>query len=509
MSGEAASSSPPPEGRRPRAFNLQTLAAAVAIGVALFWVARATRDGLEPANYWVRRLSDGDAEQRIDAAKGLGTDDAGPAFRPKAAEALAAALADPNVEVVAEAAQSLATLIQAEHDADLARSWSDALAAGLRDPRAEVRGLTAAAFTSTIRPPATRRSAAASDALADLVEDPDADVRLVATAALAACGTGEAAVRALVKVLESDAPAANLSAAARALASYPDRQDEVTLALLGGLKSPREEVRGECSGALESRRHMTYQPRRTAALVPALIAAAADPDRATRAHAAIILGEIGPEAADAVPALIAMLGADDDEPVRPAQGPVLMPPAALAAEALGRIALGTPKQGEAVEALTEMFHNPRRSEAVALAATLALARFPAADATPAVPRLVAILEAGVRENDDSKTFRTVEEADAYQERDLHASRAAEALGLIAPGSPREAEAAAALIRVLDSPAISLHARAAEALGRFGPLAKPALPRLREMMKLQDPWRRRIAGEAARRIEGAAPTTDGR
>lgn len=505
MSPNRAEDAParPDEARR-RASGLQTCLALAAVCAALFWVARATRDALEPANYLVRMLRNGDAEQRVEAAKGLGEDEAGPAFRPKAAEALIAALADPNVEVVAGAALSLAALIQAEPDADLARSWSDALAAGLRDPRAEVRCATAAAFIFRASPQSGRRSRVASDALAALVDDPIEDVRLVAIAALGASGTGEAGVRALTKVLESGASTADRSAAARALGGYPDHGDEATLALLRGLKSGRDEVGGDCSGALESLRRWGDRPGRSAALVPDLIAASADPDRAVRAHAATILGEIGPEAVAAVPALVAMLGEADDGPGKLVPGPILAPPAALAAEALGRIAPGTSKEGEAAEALAAVFREPRRSAARDVAAALALARFPGASVDVVVPRLVSILEAGIAASRPAGTPRTSLDLDDVHARMRHAAGAAEAAGLLAPGTPRAPEVVAALARVLDSDAIQLHATAAEALGRFGLLAKPALPRLREMVKLEDPWRRRIAKEAVGRIETPSP-----
>ncbi|OJW09066.1 MAG: hypothetical protein BGO49_07835 [Planctomycetales bacterium 71-10] len=493
----------PAEARRlPGLQTILTLAAACA---ALFWVARATRDALEPANYLVRMLRNGDAEQKIEAAKGLGEDEAGPAFRPKAAEALAAALADPDEEVAAGAAHSLAALIQAEADGDLARSWADALAAGLRDPRPEVRGATAAAFTFRVPPQAGRRSRIASDALAALVDDPIEDVRLVAIVALAASGTGEAGVRALVKVLESGASTADRSAAARALGGYPDHGDEATLALLRGLKSGRDEVVGACGSALATLRFRADGPRRSAALVPDLIAASADPDRAVRAHAATILGEIGPEAVAAVPALVAMLGEADDGPGKLVPGPILAPPAALAAEALGRVAPGTPKEGEAAEALAAVFLEPRRSAERDVGAALALARFPGASGAAAVPRLLAILEGGIATAHAAGSPTTSFDIDDVHARRRVASRAAEALALLAPGTPRAPEVVAALVRALDSDAITLHAATAEALGRFGPLASPALPRLREMVKLEDPGRRRAAREAVRRIE--TPSTD--
>lgn len=500
----------PAEVRR-RVPGLQTMLTLAAACAALFWVARTTRDALEPANYLVRMLRNGDAEQRIEAAKGLGEDEAGPTFRPKAAEALIAALADPNVDVAADAARSLASLIHAEADADLARSWADSLAIGLRDPRAEVRKWTAASFSYFVPPQSGRRSWVASDALAALVSDPDEEIPLVAIAALGTSGTGEAGALTLTKALTGDARPSVRVAAARALASYPDRRDDAARALLHGLKSGLPEIREASHLALEGSRYQGDRPGPSAALVPDLIAAAADPDRMTRAHVAILLREIGPAAVAAVPALVAMIAEADAGPDEADPRPVLEPPPALAAEALGRIAPGTPREREAAEALDAVLGEPREPGTLDVAAALALARFGSAEAARALPRLLSILEAGLRAHEDGRRLATRQDAEAFSSRVRDAGRAAEALGLVAPGTPREADVVAALVRVMDSPMIELHAQAAEALGRFGPLAKAALPRLRAMARIEDPWRRRVAREAVRLIETPSPDapTEGR
>ncbi|WP_337173962.1 HEAT repeat domain-containing protein [Paludisphaera sp.] len=451
---------------RGRAFDLRTVVAVAAVGLALYWAVREIRDAMVPAKAWTRQLRDGDADRRVEAARGLGSDEVGPDLRPTAAEALAAALADPYPEVAANAAQSLAALIRAEPDAESARSWSEALAAGLRDPRPDVRGATASALTYAASSPAAQDSRFVSDALASLLDDPDEGLRRIGIAALADWRAGEAGLRALVKVLDDDPMATTRAAAARALSGYPGHEDEATRALLRGLRSGGDAgVRHACVDALGAHRRGTDGPRWSTALVPDLVAALSDPDRTTRERAAMMLGETGPGAVAAVPALAAMLGETDDGPGEFVPGPFVAPPPALAAEALGKIAPGTTGEDEAAEALAAVLQDPRRS-GPGDAAALALARFPDPRADLVVPRLVAILDAWADGAGGEPTT-------------LDEMRAREILGENAIG-------------------------AVEALGRLGPIAKPALPRLREMEKLEGSRFRRIAEEAARRIEGAAP-----
>lgn len=453
---------------RGRAFELQTVLAVAAVCLALFWAVRATRDALVPANSWVRWLRDGDADMRVEAARGLGTDEAGPAFRPKAAGALISALADTNPEVAANAALSLSALIRAEPDADLARSWSEALTVGLRDPSPDVRSLTASAFAYAAPSPTGRRFRVVSDALAPLLADPDDELRRTGIAALGVNGTGGPGLHALMKALADDPSAANRAAAARALGDYADHADDATRAVLRGLESDRDaEVRSACADAMAALRRGADGPRWSAALVPDLIAALASPDRTTRGRAAISLGTMGPEAVAAVPALAAMLGDADDGAVGFVAGPILAPPPALAAEALGRIAPGTPSEDEAAQALAAVVRAPRGA-GPGDAAALALSRFPGPWGDVVVPRLVAILDAWASAREVGGEPNTFDEM-----------RAREILGDDTAG-------------------------AVEALGRLGPIAKPALPRLREMGKLEGTRFRRIAEDAVRRIEGAAP-----
>jgi HEAT repeat protein len=84
-------------------------------------------------------------------------------------------------------------------------------------------------------------------------------------------------------------------------------------------------------------------------------------------------------------------------------------------------------------------------------------------AVPAIPVLIAVLK-------DATPDDTFERA----------SSAAVALGKIAPKSPSEEQAIAALVPVLQSKASLARAQAIEALAQFGPRAAAAIPGIRAL-----------------------------
>lgn len=191
-------------------------------------------------------------------------------------------------------------------------------------------------------------------------------------------------------------------------------------------------------------------------------------EAARRQKAAKDIGEIGPTAAAAIPALVAQ-GADDSADVRVAS-----------AMALGR--LGAPEKG--VPILVELLRRDGLHER--MAAAFALARMGPA-AKDAVPALAAVLETNRGGRD-------------YGAR-------VEALGaIVAIGGAAEA-AVPALIGALDDGDAWIRQHAAAALGRIGAKAAAAAPRLRRLVKEEQRPDVRQAAEAALRFSlgGVAPT----
>ncbi len=158
--------------------------------------------------------------------------------------------------------------------------------------------------------------------------------------------------------------------AAPALVAALPGQDEATLthgqtAKLGNVTRP-ELVRRNASYALSAM---------GAAAVPALVEATTHPQWWVRETAVEALGDIGLAAADAIPALIAVLGNDSSDRVRPAAA----------------VALGTTSQSGS-SAVPALIHALEQDDApVRQAASLALARI-GRHAQAAVPALQGVFE---------------------------------------------------------------------------------------------------------------------
>jgi HEAT repeat protein len=177
-------------------------------------------------------------------------------------------------------------------------------------------------------------------------------------------------------------------------------------------------------------------PRATAVLEAMLRAA----DVTGACQAAVALGELGSDARQAVPALVAALGRDDADTRR------------AAAAALGRIGPG------AIPALLEVLTSGNKSFS---------------------PEPTATASSGP----EPTTTRTRREA-------------AEALGAI--GIP----AIPALIEALGDPGPPVRRAAARALGRLGPAAKKAVPALLRTASDPQPEVRDTAAQALRQIRGS-------
>ncbi len=150
------------------------------------------------------------------------------------------------------------------------------------------------------------------------------------------------------------------------------------------------------------------------------------------------------------------------------------------ADALGKIDPAAPEAGEAIAFLVEALHSEDFGPRVF--AERALGPFGAV-AAPAIPRLVALSREPI--------LRTHEEI----------ASVAEALGQVAPGTPEEGQALAALLEVIEvEPTLRRVESAIDALARFGPRAAAASPRLRELEKSGDARIREAARKAVACVE---------
>ncbi len=233
-----------------------------------------------------------------------------------------------------------------------------------------------------------------------------------------------------------------------------------------------------------------------AVVVATLRRALEDSAPAVRIRAAAALGQLGPAAADAAPALIAALR-DDDETVR-----------CGAATALGQVGVG---DGTAVEALAALLTDPSPPVKVAAAAALSELR---ADAAPAVPALVELLQ-----DRDEEVRRTAAAAigrigtiDGRAGQDLVEgltspdnvvrAQTAEALGVI--GEVAADDAAPALVEALADRNDQVRGKAAEALGKLGgAAASVAVPGLVRALRDRDNWVSALAAEALGEMGDAA------
>ncbi|WP_165245293.1 HEAT repeat domain-containing protein [Paludisphaera soli] len=477
-----------PGGARKPSISVMALMAIVATCGLTFWAARVVRDDLAPVHTWSRMLRDGEVDQRQEAAAALAAIEAPQV--PIALPALSAAVLDPDARVATQAIQALGQASRVAGDPDLGRRAVEALAVGLGDARPQIRAWTALVLANSAAAQLGPEGASAwTDPLLAALGDPDENVRVAATRALARVPCGEAGLAALEAILASDASTRVRSEAALALGSSRTDFDRVTIALLHALGKDEAPVREACDSALFSM-HVDPTRRRSAAIVPRLTEALADPDPRVRCHAVATLGEIGPAAESSVAPLVAMLHEPSSpETWRPSVNvPIRWQAASQAALALGRIAPETPRAKEATSALIALLREGKDEDARASAAE-ALADFGADLTTPAVPLLLDVLKATVGNPPPMPPAPSI----------------CFALGRIAPGSPLAVDAIKALTAALDSADSDTRLKAAEALGAFGPRASPSLPRLRALAGSGGEDHRVVeaAGSAVRRIDAAS------
>jgi len=229
-------------------------------------------------------------------------------------------------------------------------------------------------------------------ALRDFVSalgDPDAEVRAAAAWSIGAATGGrepagaEAALPRLAEALRDEQEAVR-AAAARALGALGPKANATTPALLAALDDPRADVRAAAALALA-------RMELSAGAVPSLVRCLGSGDAYVRGFAAWSLGNLGPAAQGAVPALVEALEADDTANVVAAALARIGPAAAQAVP--GRIG---PMAEAAVPDLRAALRDP--NEAVRAHAARALGRIGAAAGPAAadLQRATGDSDAGVR-----------------------------------------------------------------------------------------------------------------
>ncbi len=168
----------------------------------------------------------------------------------------------------------------------------------LRDPNPEIRGQAAFAL-GQFGPLA----ADAVPALTELLRDPNPEIRGQAATTLGSIGPLAAdAVPTLIELLRDPDTGVCRKRAPMALMNIGK---EATPALVGSLRHPDPEVRGQAARILGLIRPLA------ADAVPTLVGLINDPDPQVRGRAAFALGQFGPLAADAVPALVGLINDPD------------------------------------------------------------------------------------------------------------------------------------------------------------------------------------------------------
>jgi HEAT repeat protein len=263
------------------------------------------------------------------------------------------------------------------------------------------------------------------------------------------------AVETIVANLAAEDPQVR-SVAARALADFDDHADVAGPALVALLKDADPSVVGNALDALAS-----IGPK----IVDRIGNALKNPD--LRHYATRLLYRMGPEAADAVPALTAAL----QEEVTDADDAAFRAETQLALAAIGTAS--APAVDELIKSLAS------QDEEIRSTACYALGKIgsEAAGATDELQRCLQDLESS------------------------ECGPVLWALLKIRPGDEEIAKMAAPrLIAALDQPNAIARAEAAAALGELGEYAQPALERLKQLRDDSDPMVRDAATEAVRKLE---------
>jgi HEAT repeat protein len=487
--------------------NLRRLAVLVASCGVIAWAWRSVEESRRPPSTqdWVRTLKSGNDVERKLAATRLATGravDAGTII-----PALVSALSDTAAQVRSEAALALGRYVATTLPVlgDQIAEESSAAIKGLvalinQDGDPEVRSSAAFAIATT---------QAAIDQAGESLEKSAATQRTDRAVIVAALDSAlqrdpanrHALIAAIRNLGRIDLPAppglfAALDDSSRSvrvqalhgLSQFTGRVDRAIPVLLRDLETEEDTAERRAIG-MSTRGseyfHVAEGLRPSPAVIPMLVDALESPNRNVRGAAAILLGQLGPEARSAAPALVA--AARKRIPTR--AGPERASEDALFfdfAPALLRVL----PPNEAVAILCEALR-PNRYWTRSAAAS-ALAKL-GPKAKGALPALVA----------------TMKEASANQAQgdSGFAVAVVVALGQIAPDAPLDRaateEVVDALRAGLEFKDALIRGESAEALERFGPRAASALPRLRAMAKDETVFKyvRESAAKAIEAITG--------
>jgi HEAT repeat protein len=500
---------------RRRAPGVGALIALAAGCAVIFCVWRASWDQDQPLETAVRGLDSGDPARRSEAIREvseLGFRQPGEPIR-----LLIPVLKDREAGVRKAAVDSLGLLganaIGVGDSPDEARATTAALLELTRDPDDRVRAAVAmalAGIVSTAARPGARIPIVATKAAPSALDIDCEAVSAVLAGALTApdeslrqaaiIGLGAVAPRvsggpppALIRALD-DGSVTIRAAAAAALGHYAHGLDPAIPPLIRHLEDEEPHARSACAEALRAIRPPAVSP----AVAPAVLAALRVSDHTARASLVMLLGRLKPDPGAAVPVLLAILREAADPGV-PAAGPDRgvaesgPNPGDAAAEALGRVAPGTPRAAEVMAALLEIVRSgpPRRRAAAAEA----LGDFGPA-AVAAAPVLIGLAKEA--RSIEAVTPASDEATVALGRTSLAAIRA---LGKIAPGTPAADEALSAVIEALRAPWVGTRWQALRALPAFGPKAAAVLPAIRELRDRDTASLvRQAASEALSKIE---------
>ena len=387
--------------------DVRTLLVLVACVALVLWSWRTLSD-TDPLRAAARRVESGREDDRLHAVLTLGGAEADEAD--VAMPALLGALGDESLAVRRAAFQGVVHLADLVTQAVPPRGTTpptraqvaghlktvtDVLLHELRGRDDWVRAAAAAAFLTLLNKPVVidlvgpRRDTreAIRDALLVALNDPMSEVRELASGALGALGTTieEPPPEALAAMLR-DPSAPVRKAAAGAVVRFKGPVDAVLPELFRGLEEDvTTDDRQACYYAL-------CRARPTHEFLPDLVARLSGPNRMARGTACIMLGNYGPVAEEAAPALLGAFRRSRDEVAAGAVEEPFAEPMVQSASALAKVAPDRPVVRatlvpELIEALKS--ENPR---IVGLACRSLFNLGPAAE--PAVPALIAVLGRG-------------------------------------------------------------------------------------------------------------------
>jgi HEAT repeat protein len=325
-------------------------------------------------------------------------------------------------------------------------------------------------------------AAPAVPALAEALGDPEVEVRIAAARALGEIGpAAQAAVSALIRALDDASGAVTLDAADALVRigapAVPALVQSLNQPPLAGLVA---NTLGQIGPAAE-------------AAVPALIRLIDSADDQSRREAILALAAIGPAAREAAPRLVKLLELPE-EPFRAGAAYAL---AMLEAdEAAPLLKQGLTSGDELLELASAwgLLHlDPENEAFIALVVPRLsrglthdrpLVRLKAAEAAAelglrakeALPALIAALA------DDQLDVRV------------------QVLDALAAMGPEAASSVSAIAPLLDAAEPILRTAAANALGRIGPPARPAVPALERMLQRADSFEQTVAASALVRID---------